>query len=50
MTFTFLLNVMNALQRLMKYVGVPAEAAYDTPNDYSVRQKVKIDRGELAPR
>jgi len=49
MTFTHLLNVLNALQRLMKYVSLPAEAAYDMPTDYTVRRHVKVDR-DLAMR
>ncbi|CAE7384482.1 unnamed protein product [Symbiodinium natans] len=47
MTFTFFLNVLNALQRLMKYVVVPREAAYDMPTDYSVRKQVRVDRAEI---
>lgn len=49
MIFTHLLNVLNALQRLSRYVGLPEEAAEDMPNDFSVLKRAKIRRGELVP-
>eukprot|EP00435_Cladocopium_sp_Y103_P060631 s313_g22.t1 len=49
MVFTHLLNVLNALQRLSRYVGLPEEAADDMPNDFSVLKRAKIRRGELVP-
>jgi len=45
--FTMLLNVLNALQRLMKYMNVPQEAEADLPNDPVVRRRVKVERSEL---
>ncbi|CAJ1399618.1 unnamed protein product [Effrenium voratum] len=49
MTFTVLLNVLNALQRLVRYVDLPAEAACDLPGDFAVLRRLKLRREELVP-
>lgn len=45
--FTHLLNILNALHRLTKYIDIPQEAAAEMPNDPQVRIRVKIDREDL---
>jgi len=47
LTYTGLLNVLNALQRLMRYVSLPMEAPSDLPGDFLVRKQVKIERKNL---
>jgi len=49
MVFTHMLNVLNALQRLSRYVVLPEEAAEDLPADFAVLKRCKIKRDELLP-
>ncbi|CAE8649437.1 unnamed protein product, partial [Polarella glacialis] len=48
MGFTQFLNVLNALQRLTRYMHIPQEAAGELPSDPLVRLRAKLERLELA--
>jgi len=47
-TFTQLLNILNALQRLTRYFQIPQEGCQEMPNDPKVRVRVRVARDELA--
>lgn len=47
MYFTGLLNVLNSLQRLMKFLNIPQEDDAAMPTDVQVRLRRKVDRNEL---
>eukprot|EP00933_Yihiella_yeosuensis_P019016 TRINITY_DN1546_c0_g1_i2.p1 TRINITY_DN1546_c0_g1~~TRINITY_DN1546_c0_g1_i2.p1 ORF type:complete len:1631 (+),score=308.62 TRINITY_DN1546_c0_g1_i2:121-5013(+) len=46
--FTSFLNVLNAIQRLSRYMNVPQEAEPEMPGDPVVRLRPKVERTEMA--
>jgi len=47
-SFTQLLNILNALQRLTRYFHIPQEGLDELPSDPKVRVRVRVARDELA--